>query len=1408
MSGALPTPAGRRPQTCPSWMSKEEFEVSRNDPYRAFDAAQQKIRELQQRVTVSKNINKTLLADPKYQFGQAVQNFEKLKSEHIQLNDAFNDLEAVHETLQEVCEVLRGDKHQLLVELNAVKREITIQRIENEQIDLKQRQLSAFNESLDLKLRSQEQQLASLDDDEKDAGKQLVALHNEVAALEATCQNLSLQSSSLSDLRQHLDTTRVSQDRAIQSLEREVQSKAQEMIQHDTQLWEFKRDLSARILALQKKAQEAQDELLRLHRLSEHEINTLASQNRALNDELKSTAEALFATRKEKTDFSTAAKREVHQRREEIQQCLSVLDLVERQNQGLEASILRMMEQNRLSEKQIVEKDNLNNKNLIEQANFISMIHMELQTTREDLYILKARLCHSCRETILADELEEDRLALAAQGPQYNQPHPGKHPGFGGSAQSPSRVMDSTVKPIEFDHQGLPIVPHNEAERGRVDDELRRTKEALEALNRQLLDERAQRDKERREEDDMRRQEDEDRQGRVVEEEAKRRRAKDDERKLAAGEEAFTYTIRFVDGTRKKVDAFPSDLIRDVTSRVCAKAGIRFHEAFYLAHSVNENSVLGAVDRFLDKSKTLEQESITPKSNLVFKFKHMKRHRRWADVVAQEWFFRQIHQNVVGEYYPTSEKLAVELASLEIQGVFGDYSGRKRHAYFDRVGLDSYLPVSVSAHEYEYWQERLFQLHKKRKGLSAIESRNLYIDAFATQSPYWGMTFFDIRDRENRPFIAGIAEDGLYIFSASKREVLSVLRFHDMLGWDRSHNGIFVKRKGSAKMTLYGTSKLQSKEMVDLLNEYYMMLPQDVRDQLGIVVDNAEELRARLPPWELFENPITNRKRPVEFYSRLDHMKSAYMAHCLEPDDQGKKREPIGKLTTMIDRALDGNVNLEEFDLSEAEPPIDDWQWTAIVEVLQYTMEQYTPTDTEQWRENIDLRKLSLAHAMQQLTQHSVPNVCTFIRKFRHLTHINLSGIPLDSGRDITAALVTLADLDTLVLKNCKIHPRSFQSIIMVFGIQPSKLRVLDVEHNTLNHAALTPLCDVMRGDNCALTELNVGNNKIEITGLEQLMETLRYKRRLKVLDFSGNPGGLGQANKFGDLIAVRCGLTDLTLTSSNLKGVQAVRLSQELKSNGEIRRINISNNPIGDGLTRQRQSGSGEITRDYPAEFFSFLDVSSHSNIEVLVMEKCALQEDAGQALASVLHNNTKLKELILRGNELAKANYFLPPAWTDMLAVNHYVVKLDLSANFIGYQGMMKIFASLLRNRSITELTLDGNALTQYPPHTDHVELVSFLENNTTVKFLSMCSMLLRDDLLVRLGEGLRRNRSITKLLANNNEFTVRGVGEFARFLPDNSTLVHLDLSCKSVQISDELYLQAYKTLIESSNLETVLL
>ena len=50
--------------------------------------------------------------------------------------------------------------------------------------------------------------------------------------------------------------------------------------------------------------------------------------------------------------------------------------------------------------------------------------------------------------------------------------------------------------------------------------------------------------------------------------------------------------------------------------------------------------------------------------------------------------------------------------------------------------------------------------------------------------------------------------------------------------------------------------------------------------------------------------------------------------------------------------------------------------------------------------------------------------------------------------------------------------------------------------------------------------------------------------------------------------------------------------------------------------------------------------------------------------------------------------------------------------------------------------------------------------------------------------------------------------GITELSLHLQENTTLEFCDLSCRSVQVNDDLYLQAYRVLIERSNLETVLL
>ena len=483
--------------------------------------------------------------------------------------------------------------------------------------------------------------------------------------------------------------------------------------------------------------------------------------------------------------------------------------------------------------------------------------------------------------------------------------------------------------------------------------------------------------------------------------------------------------------------------------------------------------------------------------------------------------------------------------------------------------------------------------------------------------------------------------------------------------------------------------------------------------------------------------------------------------------------------------------------------------------MLEHVKTSVNPTDNEQWRDNLRLKKINVGHVNGGLlTEKSISNLCNVIRHFgTTLTHLNLSYVPMDGRNegDVGAALTTLKNLEVLILRGCKISAKGFKEILYVFSVVPSLLHTLDVEHNNLTHTAISALCGIMEGDNCSLTSLNVGMNLIEIVGLETLVTTLAKRKetnKLKSLDFSGNPGGRNATAKFAELIHSTHNLTDLNISQCAMPGEACIRITQELRSRRDLKKLNLSDNPIGKTLTRQRHASTGEISRDYPAEFFSFLDGSITGRLETLVMDRTLLTEDAGQALASVLHNNTKLRELIITGNALVEKTGMLPPAWLEMIPASQYLTKLHLSHNQMTYTGVMKLFGAMARNRSIAELVLDGNVLDRYPPNSPHTEIVSFLENNATVSILSMSAMQIKDDVLIKMGEALKRNRGLKRLIAHRNEIPVRGVTELARHLSENTTLEFLDLSCKSVQASDDVYLQAYKTLIEASNVETVLL
>jgi hypothetical protein len=81
------------------------------------------------------------------------------------------------------------------------------------------------------------------------------------------------------------------------------------------------------------------------------------------------------------------------------------------------------------------------------------------------------------------------------------------------------------------------------------------------------------------------------------------------------------------------------------------------------------------------------------------------------------------------------------------------------------VGLSVLLPRTVSRHDYAYWQERLFNTHKKHNGITKQEAMTKYLEV-ARNIPYFGMAFFELTDDVGVGLLLGVAEDGLFLFNS------------------------------------------------------------------------------------------------------------------------------------------------------------------------------------------------------------------------------------------------------------------------------------------------------------------------------------------------------------------------------------------------------------------------------------------------------------------------------------------------------------------------------------------------------------------------------------------------------------------------------------------------------------------
>ncbi|XP_057187774.1 uncharacterized protein si:ch211-196h16.5 [Triplophysa rosa] len=261
----------------------------------------------------------------------------------------------------------------------------------------------------------------------------------------------------------------------------------------------------------------------------------------------------------------------------------------------------------------------------------------------------------------------------------------------------------------------------------------------------------------------------------------------------------------------------------------------------------------------------------------------------------------------------------------------------------------------------------------------------------------------------------------------------------------------------------------------------------------------------------------------------------------------------------------------------------------------------------------------------------------------------------------------------------CKLSEKCCAGLASVLTSKSSFLRDSNLSGNSFGDSGVKLLSDALKNPNCKLEKLRLSSCNIKDEGCVALTSVLRSNSsHLRELDLSRNKnlGDSGVKLLSAGLENPNCKLKKLVLWKCNITDEGCAALASALKSNSHLRKLNLTNNNLGD---------SG-------VKLLSDVLENPNCKLEKLVLRGCGVTEGC-VALASALISNSHLRDMNLSRNKLGDSGVKLLSAGLEN--PNCKLEKLKLTSCGVRDEGCVALASALRSNSHLRKLNLSENNL-----------------------------------------------------------------------------------------------------------------